>query len=497
MRCSRVTRAAALLALTTFWSASPRAAAEEPAREPTAAAAEVRVTLGELTPNISCLGDPSQTYTLYLPTSYSAEFPRPVLFIFDPRGRSVMAAEIFRDAAERYGWILMSSDNTRSDGPWEPNFKAVRAMGPDVARYAFDKDRVYATGFSGGAMLAWIWAQQTRGVAGVISSGGRPVKPASEETEVPFAHFGAAGEGEFNYLPTRELDQIAERLGAPHRFESFPGPHAWMPAELGGEAIEWMEVQAMRSGTRPIDETLVAELYEKDLARARELEEAGELLKAMRRYQAVVRTFEGLHDTRAAADRVARLANSPELERALSEEKSAHAYERAQLHQMARAVSRFRARPGETDSREVMSASELEIELRLPLLLATAEKDNATGLAAQRVLNSMAAQLGFYMPQDYFQARDYARAAVVLELAAKIGPPRSWVLYNLASAQAQLGKRKKAMSALTRAVEAGYSQADHMEQDPDLEPLRKLSEFQELLARLKARATPDAAGAER
>ena len=40
----------------------------------------------------------------------------------------MLAAELFRAAAEAHGWILISSNDTRSDGPMEPNVKALQAM---------------------------------------------------------------------------------------------------------------------------------------------------------------------------------------------------------------------------------------------------------------------------------------------------------------------------------------------------------------------------------
>ena len=478
-------------------------AQDEPSESPQEPAASVVAPVGELVEGIACLEDSTQTYTLYLPSAYSTDRRWPVLFIFDPRGRSVTAAEIFRQAAERYGWILMSSDNTRSDGPWEPNFKAVRAMVPDAGRYAVDSDRLYAAGFSGGAMLAWVWAQHTGGVAGVIASGGRPVEIADAKGGVSFAHFGAAGEAEFNYLPTRELDDIAARAGAPHRFEAFPGPHAWMPPELALAAVEWMELEAMRSGKRDTDPKLVAELYEKDLETARELEEAGDLLAAMRRHEAIARTFEGLRETGTVAARAAELADSREVKRALKAESAAHRFEKNQLQQMAAALAQFRverlivggeSEPGPDEgfagegSSPVMSVSELERALGLPRLLASAEKETPQGLAARRVLDSMSAQLGFYLPRDFFQSQDYSRASVALEIAAKIGPPRPFVLYNLASAKARLGKRKAAIAALARAVEAGYANVEYLEQDADLESLRELSEYKDLVGRMRSEA---------
>ena len=76
---------------------------------------------GELVQGVECEVDPTQTYTLYLPSRFDPGKRWPGLLIFDPRGRSVRAAELFRDAAETYGWVLLASDNTRSDGPMEPN----------------------------------------------------------------------------------------------------------------------------------------------------------------------------------------------------------------------------------------------------------------------------------------------------------------------------------------------------------------------------------------
>jgi hypothetical protein len=111
---------------------------------------------GRLVENVACQRDNSQTYTLYLPSQYSGDRRWPLLLIFDPRGRGTFAAEIFREPAEKYGWILMSSNNTRSDGPWEPN---QRALAP------------------GGAVVAWALAQRTQEIAGVIAVVSLPFSP--------------------------------------------------------------------------------------------------------------------------------------------------------------------------------------------------------------------------------------------------------------------------------------------------------------------------------
>ena len=182
---------------------------------------------------VACPSDPAQTYALYLPSAYTTERRWPLLFVFDPRGRGTFAAEIFRDAAERFGWIIASSDNTQSDGAWEPNARALAAMWPDVLRgYAVDPKRIYAAGFSGGASVAWALGRETGAIAGVIASGAP--NPGTESPKpVRFAWFGSAGRADFNF-PRREGDRCANRRRRP-----IPIASSTSTAGTSGSRVRW------------------------------------------------------------------------------------------------------------------------------------------------------------------------------------------------------------------------------------------------------------------
>ena len=95
---------------------------------PRAESAGPRLTKGQITEGIACARDPSQTYSVFVPLTYDAGRKQPALLVFDPRGRGTLAAEIFRPAAERLGWIVISSNDTRSDGSMDPNLKALAAV---------------------------------------------------------------------------------------------------------------------------------------------------------------------------------------------------------------------------------------------------------------------------------------------------------------------------------------------------------------------------------
>ena len=109
---------------------------------------------GQIIDSVQCAADETQTYALYLPAGYTLERAWPLLMGFHPGARGRAIVEKYRDAAERYGYIVAASNNSRN-GPWETSARAVTAMARDVGtRFSTDPKRLYATGHSGGARVA-------------------------------------------------------------------------------------------------------------------------------------------------------------------------------------------------------------------------------------------------------------------------------------------------------------------------------------------------------
>jgi predicted esterase len=269
--------------------------------------AELTVQKGELVEGLACSADATQTYTLYLPSSFSNDREWPVLLVYDPRGRATMAAEIFRPAAEEHGWILISSNDTRSDGPPDPNVKALNALIPELTRYPVDQARIYMTGFSGGAILAFLVAARSDGaVAGVIGCGGR-FPDGWERKPVKFAHWGTAGSTDFNYSQMRAIDEFLEKTGAVHRFEPFEGAHQWMPSELATHAVEWMELDAMRRRLRKRDDAMIERLWSEYLEGVVALQQEGDPAEVLRRWKAIEGTFRELREVSDATARIEEL----------------------------------------------------------------------------------------------------------------------------------------------------------------------------------------------
>ena len=443
-----------------------------------------RFPAGEIVPRVVCAADPEQSYALYLPTSYSESRTWPLLYLFDPRKRGALAAERFREAAERHGWILASSNNTMSDGPMAPNIAAVNAMWSDVnRRFPIDPRRVYAGGFSGGARTACLLAQKMEGrVAGVIACGGGFADGSPPEKGMSFAVFGTVGNVDFNYGEMRRLDSTLAKLGARHRLAVFDGPHSWCPAAVCAEGIDWMELQAMRSGARAKDSGLVERLFRERLARAAALEGAGKTAEAFVRYSEAAEDFDGLADTKIADAARARLGALAAVRKELADEERREEKEARTFEYLWKELRGALASDPPPPLQAVVN------QLRVPQLVKEAgtERPEPERLSARRVLEQLSVQTSFYLARDFASKHDFLRAELVTGIAEALKPDRAGTFwYDLACFRAVAGDRKGALGSLRAAVKKGFRQVELIETDPDLASLREEKEYRAIVEELK------------
>ncbi len=212
------------------------------------AAADEAWQLGQVIDPVISLQDPAQSYALYLPSNYATGRRWPIMFCFDPGGRGAIPVALFRAAAEKYGWILIASNNSRN-GPWKDVYEAAGAVWDDAhARLRIDDSRVYAAGFSGGARVACGLARLLNiRPAGVIGCGGGLPEWLAPADMAGIPWFGTVGRKDFNYGEMKELEKELLHLGFPCRLSVFPGKHSWPPSELAMAAVTWMEERSKES----------------------------------------------------------------------------------------------------------------------------------------------------------------------------------------------------------------------------------------------------------
>jgi predicted esterase len=445
----------------------------------TAEVPPLQVPIGEMVEGISCISDPTQTYTLFIPSEFSNDRTWPVLLVFDPRGRSLLAAELFREASEAYGWIIVSSDNTRSDGPMEPNVTAVQALWPEIhTRLPADFNRIYAAGFSGGAAVAYSLSKVTREIAGIIACGGRFLPDELRGNDVPI--FATTGDVDFNYREMHLLNDFLTKQDNPHRLVIFEGTHSWMPSAVARQAVEWFELVAMRRGLRTVDPALIDHLFSQDLVAANTAKEEGRFLTSARILRDMEQTYSGLHgidEVKLAADEV---ESDAEFRRQRKDHKRWDNFEREYHQDMNRWSAEIR-------NAEILPPNRrLALGLRIAELQQKALRPGYEGVVARRSLNALESVLSFYLPRDFMAVGRYDRAATSLELAVRLRDDNPVLWYNLACCHARAGHEARAMEALAEALDLGFNRAELLATDEDLDSLRDREDFKALLATVPA-----------
>ena len=353
---------------------------------------------GQIVPDVVCATDSSQSYALYLPGAYNEDRAWPVIFAFDPGGRGRVPVERYQAAAERYGFIVAGSNNSRNGSA--ENGKAVVAMTGDVlSRFRADEHRVYLAGMSGGSRVALGVAlgSPKDHVAGVIaSSAGYP--DGKLRKTLPFPIFATAGTEDFNHLEMRQLDRA---LSSPHRLAVFEGGHVWLSSELAIDAVEWMELQAMNSGLKPRDEREIDQMFAKRQAAADASKADKDTFLAL---QAMADDFDRLKDVRAIAARAAELGRDKNVRAALKRDRDEDDREESMLDEIMMAEARL----GAADRGDALQ----ELRRRWKDLSDTAHApdDSAARRRARRVLAGLSAGVTTTDP-DYLKIINQYRLA--------------------------------------------------------------------------------------
>jgi predicted esterase len=441
---------------------------------------------GQVVERIEALTDSSQSYALYLPSNYTPDRKWPVLYAFDPGARGRVPVERFKDAAEKYGWIVLGSNNSRN-GPWNVVVNAWNAMLTDThQRFAIDDGRSYATGFSGGARAAVRVAVGCKCIAGVIANGAGFPADLAPSPQMHFVFFGAAGVDDFNYPELQSLQEPLTKAGISHRVQTFEGRHEWPPVAVATAAVEWMELHAIKAGQRPRDDGFINAMWQQLLSDARTVQESKKYFEAYQLYLNLAESFKGLRDVAEIETKVNQLGNSREVKAAIREEQE-------QIRKQRELESRLNSLIAGRDGGASVNQSEEGFDTAnlLPKILndlrkqSKASDDSSQRRIARRVLDGLFVGLveqGISLLQT---EKNYPASIKRLEFATEINPDRPGAFFYLAWAYGANRDKKKSLQYLNTAVEKGFSDPSMITTNTAFDFIRNDPEYQQIMARLR------------
>lgn len=445
----------------------------------TARAQAAEFSRGVIIERVVCQSNAAQSYALYLPSSYTPEKKWPVIYAFDPVARGRVPVELFQQAAEKYGYIIAGSHNSQNGMQSAPLQAAITSMIADTRqRLSIDEKRIYTTGFSGGARVATRVASSCNGcVAGVVACGAGFPPDITPPPSMPFVYFATIGTEDYNYPELRRLDDKLGALGVSHHVATFDGGHQWAASPLLLEAVEWLELQAMRVGRRERDAAFIEMLWKRGVEHAQQDEAANRLHEAYIGYAALAADFKGLKDVAEYEKKTLALKETKEVRQALKDEQGQL---QKQLELAAQLIELGRTLLTEPSARGV-TLKEMQAIIDGLRKKAKATEDSSERRVSRRALRQVFAQTFEAAMFNYHPNRQYEIAIANLEVASLIAPDHWQVPYELARAYALKGEKKKAIESLKRAVEKGFPDQSAIENQKDFEAIRAETEYQSII----------------
>ncbi len=457
----------------------PWAAAIQAGQAPTSNPPAQIPQAGVLVAHQACAGKPDQSYALYLPSQYVPGKRWPIVYAFDPAARGNVPVELMKDAAERNGYIVVGSNNSRN-GSWKIEAEAAQAMLEDThARLSIDDRRVYFAGFSGGARVASQIAQRCKCAAGVLLNGAGFSSGTPPSRDVTFAVFAAVGSFDFNYPEVAQLDEKLEEAGFPHVLRHFDGPHQWAPASLMEEALAWFRLIAMKQSREARDDSFVAAQAAEAAARAHALEQSGDLYAAWREYLQDAATFDGLTDASALRQAAASLATQKPVRDGAKREKQ----DFQEQDQLTGEISSGLMSLGSNIVTRSDTRSQIEQEIIDLRERAAHERRPEQVRVFKRALSGVLVE-AMEAGAERLDAKDVRVAMDYFQLAADADPDSVWALDSLATTHALTGDRKGALEALRHAKQKTKDLAAFstwLNEEPAFAKLREDPQFRALL----------------
>ena len=228
--------------------------------------------------NRSCVADTSIHYSVYVPLTDSKKL-LPTIIFFDPHAQGYKPVEAYAQLAAKYGYLLIGSNDMHNGQSASETEKIVLGLINEIEnQYHTDADRIYLSGFSGGAKVAMMYGINIPEIKGVVACGGSIIPGLKPDST--FCFVGMVGNKDFNYLDMQQTLATFNKMQIPFTSLTFNGKHEWPTADDFENAFKALEVNAMRTGFTSIDEAWLKTVYKEIVDSANNCMALGEYVKA-------------------------------------------------------------------------------------------------------------------------------------------------------------------------------------------------------------------------
>ncbi|NTW31567.1 MAG: hypothetical protein HGB12_02905 [Bacteroidetes bacterium] len=425
---------------------------------------------GKLIPRVICINDYTVNYALYLPSYYSEEKKWPVVYAFDPHACGLLPVELFKDEAEKYGYILIGSNNSKNGTAWNITSAIYDTIYNDTHnRFSIDNSRIYIAGFSGGSRVASTLAISKNNINSVVACGAGLGTQIQRDNKFNF--FGVVGNEDMNLSEMVALDSALEFSEGKHFLEIFDGKHEWPPKSVVSDAFLWLEFNAIKEKLKPYNDTLVNNTFSRWEKIYTYIFNSGKYYNSYIFCKKIINYFNELNDVSSYKTSLLKLEkNNIVIETKLHLNK----IKTKEVEQQSYYLKAIFTQP---ISWWVMQTSMINMKIK-------STTDNEEKLMYKRILNYLS--LATYMNvNSALKAENLEQAEKFNFIYSLVDPKNPEHFYVSAILMMKKGNQEKALEFLESAAKYGFADVKRLESDSVMSTLKQKEKYTEILKLIK------------
>lgn len=235
---------------------------------------------GEIIDNLSVNDSTKNSYSLYIPKTFSMDEKWPLLMIFDTEGNEKKALSMFVLAAEKEGYVLAAPKLIDSISLTKNMVVAGQVIQKVTSLLPIHNDRIYAAGEDSGGQFASLVPILINGVNGAMSIGASLSNSELINVKKPFHFIGMVSKENFNYPFMLTDTKLLDRYKFPNQVLLFDGNGNWPGVAYLQKGMQLFTLDAMGRKWIPQDTSYIEKAYQEDLEKLNQLKSIGDLLWA-------------------------------------------------------------------------------------------------------------------------------------------------------------------------------------------------------------------------
>ncbi len=393
----------------------------------------------------TCSGNTNHVYEVYIPSNAVTCKQLPLIIIIDPHGDGKSAIKRFVPVANKYKCILASSKLIKNN--YENYLEEIGVLLEDVNAKYPTNGKIFLAGFSGGARMALSYGQRNI-VDGVLACGALTTTNQIITIRAPV--YALIGMQDFNFIETAQYFFRPENTPGNLHIELSDATHEW-PSELElSNAIAYLFLEGEPENKNCLDvEAISSELAAFKLSQINKLKKKNDFLSA----SLIAKNMTLLYNE-TSINQFQPILNSIEYSKDLSNELT-------QLRESIRFELSVRDAYMKALLEEDFGWWENEISSLNQNIMK--EKDRYINLAFKRI-KAFLGIMCYTITNKTLQSNDLNSAKKLLSVYKLIEPENPDMYYFYAIYYSKTGNPLEAKSFLQKAIKAGFSNQEMIDQ---------------------------------